>query len=105
MGRRLSVRLGAGARWGLALLGRGVTAELAEASAPFAAQGAGLAGESSQMDAARQLLASRRGLERGSAVSSPSLLLPSCWPIRHTFTMLMVLNKGLVGVPLTLHNT
>jgi hypothetical protein len=35
----------------------------------------------------------------------PSLISLWSWPIRHTFTMLMVLNEGFVGALLTLPNT
>ena len=67
--------------------------------------GAGLTGESSEKDATMQLL-TRRGLEQGStAIGSYSLLLPSRWPVQRTFKMLMVLNKGLVGVLLKLYHT
>lgn len=34
------------------------------------------------------------------AVVSSSFLLPSCWPVKYTLTVLIVLNKGCVGVPL-----
>lgn len=37
-----------------------------------------------------------------SRVSPPP---PSCWPVVRTFAVLIVSNKGLVGVPLTLHNS
>lgn len=68
--------------------------------------GAGLTGEFSEKDATMQLLTRRRGLEQGSsAIGSYSLLLPSRWPVERTFKMLMVLNKGLVGVLLKLYHT
>lgn len=45
------------------------------------------------------------GRERGPARAPPAFLLPSRWPVPRTFTMLMALNQGLWGVPLTLRNT
>ena len=89
----------------LVRLERRASGEAVEVSACFAARSSA-DGESSETDATKQLPTRRQGLEQGStAVGSYSLLLPSRWPVQRTFKMLMILNKGLVGVLLKLYHT